>query len=60
MLGAYGCGVFENSPEKISKIYKELLVDEGLGKYFVKVVFAIIDKKSNNYKAFYREFKKVK
>lgn len=60
VLGAYGCGVFENSPEKISKIYKELLVDEGLGKYFVKVVFAIIDKKSNNYKAFYREFKKVK
>lgn len=60
VLGAYGCGVFENSPDKISEIYYRLLVEEGLGKYFVKIVFAIIDKKSQNFKAFYNRFNKVR
>lgn len=57
VLGAYGCGVFENSPDKISKIFKKLLIDEGLGKYFVKVVFAILDRNSDNFKAFDKTFK---
>ena len=41
VLGAFGCGVFQNSPEEVSGIFKELLVDEFYGMPFKKIVFAI-------------------
>lgn len=41
VLGAFGCGVFQNSPVMISQIFKEILIKEGLGAEFNKVIFAI-------------------
>ncbi|MCL1809637.1 MAG: TIGR02452 family protein [Clostridiales bacterium] len=43
ILGAYGCGVFRNDPKDVSHWWKELLIDEGYGRFFSKVVFAILD-----------------
>ena len=42
VLGAFGCGVFGNKPENVSQIFKELIVDEGYGCFFDKIIFAII------------------
>ena len=42
ILGAWGCGVFQNDPLIIAKIFKELLVGEFEG-YFERVVFAVYD-----------------
>ncbi len=53
ILGAWGCGVFQNNPIMIAQLFKEQLV----GKYknaFKKVVFAIYSEKHN-----YHEFKEV-
>ncbi len=53
VLGAWGCGVFQNDPILIAELFKEQLV----GKYknaFKKVVFAIYSEKHN-----YHEFKDV-
>lgn len=41
VLGAFGCGVFKNPPELISEIFKFLIVDEGYGLFFKKIIFAI-------------------
>lgn len=56
VLGAYGCGVFGNDPKDISKLFKNVLVKEGLGFYLHKVVFAITGPHSENFKAFSAEF----
>lgn len=56
VLGAFGCGVFKNPPEMISKIFKEILIDEGLGKHLQYVVFPIYAKSGtsgNTYKVFH-------
>ena len=53
ILGAFGCGAFKNSPEKIAKIYQDLLAQDNYLKHFKNIVIAI---KSNgkylNFKAF--------
>ena len=45
ILGAFGCGVFNNPPEMVAEVFRHLLVDKGYGRFFRKIVFAI--KKSN-------------
>jgi uncharacterized protein (TIGR02452 family) len=53
VLGAFGCGAFGNDPFVVAQIQKELLIDEGLGKYFDLVVSPIEDGfRYNNYDAF--------
>lgn len=42
VLGAYGCGVFRNDPRQVAAWWKEIL-EEGLGKYFESVVYAVLD-----------------
>ena len=41
VLGAWGCGAFGNKPEKVSEYFKQVLIDEGHGKYFDEICFAI-------------------
>ncbi len=43
VLGAYGCGVFRNDPEKIARWWKELL-EENFAGVFRTVVFAVLDR----------------
>ncbi|WP_052596465.1 TIGR02452 family protein [Aureispira sp. CCB-QB1] len=57
ILGAWGCGVFQNDPVVIAALFKELL----LGKYknqFKRVVFAIYAKEEHFIKPFEAEFGK--
>lgn len=50
VLGAFGCGVFKNSPVLVAKTFRKYLES---GKYnFDKVIFAIPEGKDNNYKVF--------
>jgi len=41
VLGAFGCGAFNNPPELVARVFHQLLVEEGYGMYFEKIVFAI-------------------
>ena len=60
ILGAFGCGAFKNNPIVVSKAYKEILINQNYQQYFEKVVFAIPDKDSTNYKTFFATFKNKK
>lgn len=51
ILGAWGCGVFNNDPKTIAEIFCEYLKNEFNG-VFETVVFAIPNKKSKNYQMF--------
>lgn len=57
ILGAYGCGVFRNDPNKIAAWYRELLEDFFWNK-FESIVFAVMDKSAsqNCIKAFQENF----
>lgn len=57
VLGAYGCGVFENDPKVISKAFKTVLIDEGFGRYLDIVTFPVMNLSSNNGRVFIEEFK---
>ena len=57
ILGAFGCGVFKNDPELIAEYWDELLYGEGLGYYFERVIFSVLDKEAGtNIKVFGRYF----
>lgn len=43
VLGAFGCGCFQNSPTDVAKYFKHVLINEGMKEYFDKIVFAIYD-----------------
>lgn len=55
ILGAWGCGVFKNSPILMSSFFKEVIVQEGYGLYFHKIIFPVINdvnSAGNNYQVF--------
>ncbi|MNI99823.1 hypothetical protein D3C73_1590040 [compost metagenome] len=56
VLGAYGCGVFRNDPIEVAAWWKELLEQEGYGKLFKEIVFAILD--TSKHQSCIRAFKK--
>lgn len=53
VLGAYGCGVFGQDPIEVASIFKEMLQ---VSHAFKKVIFAIPDAQSKNFKAFNQKF----
>lgn len=60
VLGAWGCGAFGNKPKDVAGYFKSVLVDEGYGKCFDQVCFAIYGKADGkNITAFRGEFQNV-
>lgn len=55
ILGAFGCGVFGQNPEEVAEVFKTAIID-GYNTAS-RIVFAIPDKTSTNYKAFEKRFK---
>lgn len=44
VLGAWGCGVFQNDPRKVAAVFRELLTNQGpYARSFDRVVFAVFD-----------------
>jgi len=57
ILGAYGCGVFQNDPNDIAGWWRELLIDENYSSCFKRVIFAVLDNPDGeNIRAFERVF----
>jgi uncharacterized protein (TIGR02452 family) len=59
ILGAWGCGVFKNNPHDISELFHTVLISEGYGYFFRKVIFAVINDHNsvaNNYEIFKERF----
>jgi uncharacterized protein (TIGR02452 family) len=59
VLGAWGCGVFNNDPTTMSQYFSEVLVGEGYSVDFDNIVFAIINDHNsvgNNFDIFNNHF----
>jgi uncharacterized protein (TIGR02452 family) len=55
ILGAWGCGVFKNDPQKIAQYFKDAIIGEGYGALYKKIIFAVINDHNsvaNNYEIF--------
>ena len=53
VLGAWGCGAFGNKPEDVAEYFRQVLIDEGYGRYFETVCFAVLgNPEGKNYCAF--------
>ena len=55
VLGAWGCGAFGNKPREVSKYFREILLEEGYGKYFDEICFAIYGKEDGKNICAFRE-----
>ncbi|MCX5010410.1 TIGR02452 family protein [Streptomyces sp. NBC_00555] len=55
VLGAWGCGVFQNDPAVVAEAFRGLLADRFAG-VFDRVVFGILDRKPETREAFERAF----
>lgn len=55
ILGAFGCGVFQNSDMKVAQMFKQVLEKEGMKTCFKEVIFAIYDEphKFNRFVRYY-------
>jgi uncharacterized protein (TIGR02452 family) len=59
ILGAWGCGVFNNDPTTMSQYFSEVLIGEGYSVDFNSIVFAIINDHNsvgNNFDIFNNQF----
>ena len=61
VLGAFGCGAFNNPPELVADVCRELLIDKGYFRFFTKTVFAIKknDSANTNLEAFRKVFSQL-
>lgn len=58
LLGAFGCGAFENDPELVAQLYKEVLSETEFAGLFKRVAFGIIDiGGTHNLETFERSFR---
>jgi hypothetical protein len=63
VLGATGCGVFENPPEKVAKFTREVLEENEFNGVFKVIAFSILARDITtdvNYQAFFKELKNIK
>lgn len=58
VLGAFGCGAFNNPADMVAEVFRNLLCERGYGRFFEKVLFAIKknDQANTNLQAFQRAF----
>lgn len=58
VLGAWGCGVFGNSPVTVARIFYELLITQNYAAYFDNICFAVYDKRADQtlFNAFKQQF----
>jgi uncharacterized protein (TIGR02452 family) len=55
VLGAFGCGAFNNPPQLVAEVFRRLLIEEGYCHYFSTVTFAIKSGgETDNFEVFYR------
>lgn len=60
ILGAFGCGVFGNSPQNIANMWYDILEKGRKKEYFDTIIFSVLDnKKTSNYKVFKERFQSV-
>ena len=57
VLGAFGCGAFNNPPILVAEQFRKLLIDRGYGRFFKEIVFAIKRNEVRNYN--YEAFQEV-
>lgn len=59
ILGAWGCGVFQNDPQMVAQIFMDLLTqDQEFSQQFKRVIFAVpLAKRDKNYEAFFNTVK---
>ena len=55
VLGAWGCGVFQNDPNDIAKYFKEI-IENKFKNEFKKIVFAVYSSRERFIKPFLNEF----
>ncbi|MFI1281069.1 TIGR02452 family protein [Streptomyces sp. NPDC020858] len=55
VLGAWGCGVFQNDPAEVAEAFRGLLAGRFAG-VFERVVFGVLDRKPESREAFERAF----
>lgn len=44
VLGAFGCGVFQNEPAQVASYFADVLVEERYSDYFERIIFAVFDR----------------
>ena len=59
VLGAFGCGVFGNNPNKVANIMAKILTTKGYSEYFDEIIFAMNGTTGENVSAFTKVFKKL-
>ena len=59
VLGAWGCGVYKNDPEKMSGYFNDILIGEGYHSLYDNIIFAVINDHNsagNNFEVFNKSF----
>lgn len=61
VVGAHGCGAFKNPPEKVSALFKQVMLEKEFKGAFKNIVFAIINDHNgkDNFEVFDKKFKNV-
>ena len=62
VLGAFGCGAFNNPPELVANVFRKYLIDDGYAALFKSVTFAIKknENRSTNFDLFREAFSEEK
>lgn len=48
VLGAFGCGAFQNSPAHIAELFRQVINESEFKNKYHKIVFAIIEDHNSN------------